>query len=404
MMERTKRLRDAMQSRLDSGRVPAIVAAVQHGAETEVFFGGRTGTGPSATPVTRDAIFRISSMSKPITAAATMILVEEEKLDLDAPIDVHIPELARENLRVLKALESPIDDTVAAERAITARHLLTFTMGAGMVLAMPGTHPIQREAKELALDDGPPAPAKLDFGPDEYLRRLARLPLLHQPGSQWAYNTSADVLGMLVGRVAKQPFGAFLEERLFAPLGMKDTAFWVPAEKQSRFTTQYLAGENDDLADYDRPEGQWSRPPQLESGAGGLVSTVDDMLAFGAMLLADGGKVLSKASVDAMTQNQLTADVRERSSFVKGFFESNGWGFGGAVLIRDNPEDPPIGAYGWDGGLGSSFYVHRADRWIGVLLTNRSRTSPSPPVERQDFWKSTRAVLGVREGAAQPIA
>ena len=229
-------------------------------------------------PMRRDTIFRISSMTKPVTAVATMILVEECKLRLDEPVDRLLPELA--DRRVLRAVDGPLDDTVPANRPITVRDLLTFRMGFGMVMAMPGTSPIQDAPHEVMLGQGPPHPSKTP-APDEWIRRLGTLPLMHQPGERWMYNTGSDVLGVLIARASGQPFETFLRERIFEPLGMKDTGFSVPAAELDRLATSYWTDpETGALELHDEPDGQWSRPPAFPSGAGGLVSTVDDYLAF----------------------------------------------------------------------------------------------------------------------------
>src|SRR5262249_26100973 len=158
----------------------------------------------------------IASMTKPIAAAATMALVEDGRLGLDEPVDQLLPELAQRH--VLKRIDGPLDDTVPARRAITVRDLLTFRMGLGLVFAQPGTYPIQ-DAIERVIGQGPPSPDNMP-APDEWMRRLGTLPLIHQPGEGWMYNTSADVVGVLAARAAGMPFGAFLQERLFDPMGM----------------------------------------------------------------------------------------------------------------------------------------------------------------------------------------
>src|SRR3989449_11035342 len=199
-------------------------------------------------------------MTKPITAAATMILVEECKLRLDEPVDRWLPELA--DRQVLKRLEGPPDDTVPAKRPITVRDLLTFRMGFGQMMAPPDTYPILQAASEQQIGMGPPSPSSMP-APDEWMRRLGSLPLMHQPGEQWMYNTGSDVLGVLIARASGQPLETFLRERIFEPLGMKDTGFSVPADKIDRLPASYGTNfETGALEVYDDAEGgQWSRPP-----------------------------------------------------------------------------------------------------------------------------------------------
>src|SRR5438874_3639376 len=189
-----------------------------------------------AAPIRRDTLFRISSMSKPITAVATMILVEECKLRLDEPVDRWLPELA--GRQVLKRLDGQLDDTVPANRPTTVRDLLTFRMGFGQMMALPDAYPILKAANEQQIGMGPPSPSMMP-APDEWIRRLGQLPLMHQPGEKWMYNTGSDALGVLIARASGQQLEAFLRERIFEPLGMKDTAFSVSAASLDRLATSY---------------------------------------------------------------------------------------------------------------------------------------------------------------------
>ena len=219
-----ERLRRVLARHVDGGAVPGLVALVDRGGRTEVVcLGARSVGGP---PVTRDTIFRISSMSKPITAVAALMLVEECVLRLDDPVDDLLPELA--GRRVLTRLDAPLYDTVPAERSITVRDLLTFTMGFGQVMADPAEVPVVAAADERAIGMGPPDPAGTP-APDEWLRRLGELPLMSQPGRRWAYHVPMEVLSVLIARAAGMPLSRFLAERVFGPLGMTDTGFSVPA-------------------------------------------------------------------------------------------------------------------------------------------------------------------------------
>src|SRR5262249_55156262 len=241
---------------------------------------------------------------------------------------------------------------------------------------------------------GPPAPGATP-APDEWLRRLGTLPLMYQPGERWMYNTGSDVLGVLVARAAGQPFEAFLRERLFAPLGMKDTSFSVPATQLDRLATSYWTHpETGALGLYDPAEGgQWSQPPAFPSGAGGLVATIDDYLAFGQMLLKEGKhentRVLSRSSVEVMTTDHLTSAQKAVSGLVGGYFDSHGWGFGVSVVIRRDDVAGSVGTFGWDGGLGTSWRSDPREDLIAILLTQAAWTSPSPPNVCLDFWTST---------------
>jgi CubicO group peptidase (beta-lactamase class C family) len=383
-------MHDVMVGHVERGEVPGIVTLVSRRGEVHVEAIGMKAVGGS-DPVRRDTIFRISSMTKPIAAAATMILVEECKLRLDEAVDRLLPELA--GRKVLKRLDGPLDDTVPANRPITVRDLLTFRMGFGIVMAPPGTYPIQKAMSEQLLGQGPPAPSTPP-APDEWIHRLGTLPLMHQPGEKWMYNTGSDVLGVLIARASGQRLETFLHERMFEPLGMKDTAFSVPAAKLDRFATSYWTNpETGALELYDEAEGgQWSRPPAFPSAGGGLVSTIDDYLAFGQMMLNRGKhgseRVLSRPSVETMTTDQLTPEQKAASGLVPGYFDRHGWGFGVSMVTRRDEVPGPVGRFGWDGGLGTSWYSDPRENMVTILMTQRAWTSPSPPHVCLDFWTS----------------
>lgn len=387
---RLDRMHDVMAGHVSSGDVPGLVTMVSRRGEAHVDAIGTMALG-GGDPLRRDSIFRISSMTKPITAAAAMILVEECKLRLDEPVDRLLPELAER--KVLTRLDGPLGDTVPAHRPITVRDLLAFTMGFGIVMAPPYTYPIQQAMSDIALGQGPPSPSAPP-APDEWIRRLGTLPLMHQPGERWMYNTGSDVLGVLVARASGRPFETFLRERIFEPLGMNDTGFSVPAEKLGRFATAYLTNpETGALALYDEAEGgQWSRPPAFSSGAGGLVSTADDFLAFGQMMLDQGRhggeRILSRLSVETMTTDHLTPGQKAVSGLVPGYFDSHGWGFGVSIVTRPDDVAGSVGKFGSDGGLGTSWYSDPREDMVTILMTQAAWTSPSPPDVCLDFWTS----------------
>ena len=229
--ERLERLHEVMAGYVERGVAPGIVTLVSRGGDEDVAVVGTTAVGGDE-PMKRDTIFRIASMSKPITAVAAMILVEECKLRLDDPVDEFLPELA--NRQVLRSLESELDDTVPANRPITLRDLLTFRLGIGLVFG-PESYPIQQAMVEQLVGFVPNPQAVPE--PDEWMRRLGSLPLIRQPGEAWLYGTGSNVLSVLIARAAGQSLGDFMRERLFEPLGMKDTGFSVPADKIDRLAT-----------------------------------------------------------------------------------------------------------------------------------------------------------------------
>ncbi len=385
---RLGRMHDVMAGYVERSEVPGLVTLVSRRGEVHVDVIGTRAIADS-TPMRRDTIFRISSMTKPITAAATMILVEECKVRLDEPVDRWLPELAER--KVLKRLDGPLDDTVPAKRPITVRDLLTFRMGFGQMMAPQDTYPILKAASEQQLGMGPPSPSSMPV-PDEWIRRLGQLPLMHQPGEQWMYNTGSDVLGVLIARASGQPLETFLRERLFEPLEMRDTGFSVPAASLDRLATSYWTDHaSGKLTVYDEAVGgQWSRPPAFPSGAGGLVSTIDDYLAFGQMMLSQGKhggeRILSRLSVELMMTDQLTPEQKAVSGLVPGYFDSHGWGFGVSMVTRRDDVAAVPGRYGWDGGLGTSWYSDPKEEMVTILMTQCAWTSPSPPDVCLDFW------------------
>ena len=390
--ERITDLHTKMSGYVERGEIPGIVTLISRGDEVHVDPIG-TKTIDGKAPMRRDTIFRIASLTKPITAAAAMILVDDGKIGLEDSVERWLPELA--NRQVLRRIDSQLDDTVPARRSITVRDLLTLCFGFGSVMAKPGTYPIQTPIHDGKLgSDGPEYMLDAPAG-DEWIRRLGELPLMYQPGERWAYNTGIDVLGVLIARASGKSFAAFLRERLCEPLGMKDTAFSVPAAKRDRLAGCYRF-DRDQFEVFDSAENsKWSRPPTLESGAGGLVSTADDYFMFCRMMLNKGvsgrERVLSAAAIEAMTRDQVTAQQREGAEIFFGHHSS--WGFGMAVDTQREELWNVPGRFGWDGGFGTSAYSDPKNDFIGILLTQRLMDSPAPPAVFTDFWTQAYRTL-----------
>ena len=364
-------------------KVPGLVALVARGDHVHVEVRGSLSIGGPAAQ--RDSQFRIASTTKPVTGAATLALVDEGLLALDEPVDHWLPELAVP--RVLRRTDGPLDDTVEVNRSITARDLLTFTFGFGMAVEMfmsDEPWPVVKAASELGLSTlGPPQPDEQPE-PDAWIAALGSLPLLAQPGERWLYNTGASVLGVLLARVAAMPFAEVLRTRIFEPLAMSDTAFW--AQDVGRLATAYTA-TSEGLKAWDVPDGQWSRPPAFGDGAAGLVSTAEDLLAFGRMMLRGGEPVLSAGAVGQMTRDQLTPE--QRAGIGEGFLEGRSWGLCQSVVT----EGPRAGAFGWDGGLGTSWLADPKRDLTVIVLTQRMFESPEPPPVHRELQAAAYSAL-----------
>ncbi|MBW0270344.1 hypothetical protein ATM97_04515 [Nocardia sp. MH4] len=358
---------------VEQGELPGLAWLVAVGDAVSTGTAGHVDESRAA-PVRADTIFRISSMTKPLTAVAASILIDDGLLDPAEPVDRLLPELA--DRRVLAHPAAEITDTVAARRPITVDDLLTFRLGWGMDFADFSPKPFDAAWSELGLGWGPPTPARLP-GPDTWLARLGTLPLQYQPGERWLYHVGAPILGFLVGRAAGRPFSEFLAERVLRPLGMVDTGFSVPADKLDRFGPHYADRDGARVV-FDPVDGQWSTPPVFEGGGDGLVSTLADYHRFARMLrdggVLDGTRILSEAAVATMTRDHLTAAQLARGG--PNPDGSAGWGYGVGVQLSDLPDGPRAGSYGWSGGLGSTWSTDGAV--TGILLTNQTWNSAGP--------------------------
>jgi len=344
-------LQNLLDAEVAGGELPGAAALVARGDEVEI---------AAAGDVEPSSIARIASITKPITAAALMLLVDEGAVSLGDPISRWLPELAAP--RVVRTPESPVDDVVPAARPITVEDILTFRAGWGFPSdwSRPAVDELFRKMPVFGIRETP----------DEWLATLAGVPMLHQPGEAWLYNTCSDIQGVLIARASGRPLPEFLAERLFGPLGMSDTGFSVPPGELDRLPPRH--GHMPVPID-----GKlWTEPPVFPSGAGGLVSTLADLHRFARMLLAGGGGILTSESVRSMTTDHLTQEQRAASTL---FLEGDGWGFGGSVA--------PDGRYGWVGGTGTAAHLVPATLTIGVLLTQVQMTGPTPPPVMRRFWQ-----------------
>jgi CubicO group peptidase (beta-lactamase class C family) len=331
----------------------------------------------SNLPVERGTIFRLASMTKPLTTVAALTLYDEGRFTLDEPIARHAPELA--HLRVLHDPNGPLDQTDAAERPITFGDLLTHR--SGLTYGEFHRGPISRACAETlgAAIDNP-------LGADEWIARLGTLPLIDQPGAGFHYGLSTDLLGFLIARLEGVSLGAVLDRRIFGPLGMRDTGFVVPPEKRARraglcgfdalgkLTTLTAAPGGNALAE--RPDDM-----TFESGGQGLWSTLDDYLAFARLFLGggevDGVRLLRPETCAMMSSNQLTPDQRRTARMfgMPVFAAGHGYGMGVAVVMEPENADPlrgrgGVGTLSWPGAYGGWWQADPGDNSVLIFLTH----------------------------------
>jgi CubicO group peptidase (beta-lactamase class C family) len=364
---RLARLDAGMQRFVDQAKFAGILSLVwRRGEVVHVHKAGLMDL-ESGAPMRRDAIFRLYSMTKPIISAAVMILVEEGRLRLYDPVGKWLPEAA--GTRVLRTPDSEIDDTVPALRAPTLYELMLHTGGYCHITAGQPDAPISRAFADAA-------GARMPFTPhdaDTLVQRLGALPLLLQPGARWHYGMATDLLGVVIARVSGQKLGDFLAERIFGPLGMKDTGFTVAADKAERLATGYMRDAEGRLVVHDDPRASaWARPPAFESGGMGLVSTIDDYLAFARMLLGGGQlhgeRVLSRHAVRQMTVNHLKPEQIAPLYPTINPLRGRGFGLGLEVVPAADAVLGSEGRYGWPGAYATTWFADPKEDLIGLSM------------------------------------
>ncbi|MFD5215097.1 serine hydrolase domain-containing protein [Microbacterium sp. NPDC058345] len=372
-------LESLLKQYVSDGTLPGAVALVGSSDRVEVAVAGSRDI-EGTSPMTRDSIFRVASITKTAVATVVMMLVDDGRIGLNDPIAQWLPEMAAP--MVARTPQSALDDVVSAVRPITVSDLLTSRAGWGWPSdfsypAVQALFSVQRDGRRLSL-----YPATQE----EWLSELAAVPLLYQPGEAWLYDTCSVLQGILISRVTGQSLADVMTERLFEPLGMVDTGFHVPAAKRDRMTTFYLYDADGRIEHVDGPDGDWSRPPTFPLGHGGLVSTIDDWYAFARFLLAEGHvaekQLLSAEAVRQMTTNHLTPAQREIGQL---FLDGQGWGFGGTVDVEPSQPWHVPGRYGWVGGTGTSAHIVPSARSIAVFFTQRGG-GPGTPSWLSDFW------------------
>jgi CubicO group peptidase (beta-lactamase class C family) len=375
------------------GEVPGYVYGLHRKGETILRTHGTFEAGGEGAAMAPDTIFRIASITKPVTAVAALMLVEDGVLGLDAPVDPFLPELA--NRKVLKRIDGPLDETEPAMRPISLRDLLTLRFGLGAIMVWPSAYPIQHAMDRLNLS---PGPSIYPGTPEQYLADLSTLPLAHHPGEHWLYDMGLNVAGILVERASGKRLSAFMQERIFEPLGMVDTGFHVPPHKAHRLPACYARDHaSGALTPFDPSGGsKFLSPPAHEAGNSGLVSTAPDLLAFMRMLHGfgevDGVRLLSRPAVELMRTPSLTPAKRAAQPVF--FPEGGDWGLGMSVATAKVDIHVNPGRFGWDGGFGTSAYSDPVENLTGVLFTQRLMDSPAPPKVFSDFWTQAYAAIG----------
>jgi CubicO group peptidase (beta-lactamase class C family) len=359
------RVGPALQEFVDRGELAGIVTLTSRGGEIVQAESLGWCDIDSQAPMQPDTLFRIASMTKPITSVAALMLVEEGRMTLDDSISRWVPELA--GVSVLRDPAGPLDDTMPAQRAITIEDLLTHRSGIAYAFFSEG--PL-KPAYERALGD----PAMNRLTPDQWLAALGTLPLAYQPGERFHYGHSTDVLGFLIGRVEGKPFRQVLQERIFAPLGMADTDFWLPRDKRSRLASLYRYDEAAGRLAKVEPE-MYDSPPAYTPGGGGLISSAPDYHRFARMLLDEGAygghRLLQPETVRLMRTNRLTPVQREVPFAGMPLWQKSGFGLG--LSIAEDPTDNPYacgapGSITWPGIFGTWWQADPVNDLIMIYL------------------------------------
>jgi CubicO group peptidase (beta-lactamase class C family) len=344
---------------VDESKLPGLITLVARHGKIVNF--EKYGVKDIDKPMQLNTIFRIASMTKPITSVAVMMLYEEGSFQLDDPVADYIPEF--KNMKVFKSKDENGIHVVDQMKPMTIRHLLTHT--SGLVLGGENT-PVDSLYRTANLSEGTLK---------DMIQKLAKIPLLYQPGTKWNYSRSTDVLGYLVEVISGKPFDIFLKERIFKPLKMKDTDFYVPEEKLNRVAAVYGLADNSGIKVIMTDTSNVSRPVKFLSGNGGLVSTATDYFIFSQMLLNkgeyNGVRLLEKKTVDLMTSNQISNDIMPEDGFFSELLSGMGFGFGFAVL-KENTQSSIMGSkgsYWWSGAANTYFYIDPEKELILILMT-----------------------------------
>ena len=374
-----------LQSYVDSGRLPGCACLVSRGGQEVHYFECGQSDVERHKPVERDTIYRIYSMTKPITSVALMMLYEEGHFQLDDPVEGYIPQWA--NLRVFADGDADAFTRTPLKRPMTIKDLLTHT--SGLTYGFMHTHPVDALYRRHRIGG-----VDLNGTLEDMVIKLADLPLQFSPGDRWNYGVSTDVVSYLVERFSGERFDDFLRERITGPLAMEDTAFFVPADEADRFAACYekpLDAAAFRLSD-DPAESSFLTPPTFLSGGGGLVGTIDDYHAFTRVLLgrgeSDGVRLLGRKTAEYMTLNHIPENrdlaAMGQPRFSETPYDGIGFGLGFSVVLdpaKANVVDS-AGDFGWGGLASTYFWVDPAEELIVIFMTQLIPSS-SYPIRRQ---------------------
>jgi CubicO group peptidase (beta-lactamase class C family) len=373
-MNTENEIKAALQNVVDTGKLAGAATLISRDGETQVVCVGWRDL-EAKLPMQRDTIFRIASMTKPITSVAALMLVDEGRIALADPIARYAPEFS--DMRVLLSPDRPLDETEPAKRPITFEDLLTHR--AGLTYADFHRGPFAQAYREALGGD-----IDSDVAPDDWIARLAKLPLIGQPGSTMYYGCSTDLLGLLIARIERAPLGAVLKRRIFDPLGMKDTSFLVPREKRDRCAAAYGFDEEGRLTKRVTRSGVFvsERPEDMayESGGAGLWSTLDDYLNFARIFVSGGAassvRLLRPETYAMMVTNQLTDSQRANSILLgrKPFAVGRGFGLGVSVVLEPDKTDlmrrGGVGTVSWPGAFGGWWQADPNDGSVLIFLAH----------------------------------